>query len=256
MDPARRGNSKLIPVAIIAAALIVGGAVVIAYRGSGEEGPEMPSNSAKKADGVRPVGADDWILGDPDAAIVMVEYSDFECPFCRQFHQTLHRIIDEHGKQSEVAWVFRHFPIAQLHKKAATEALAAECAGLLGGNDAFWKYADLIFASGKGNDTLDLSILPSFAESIGLNRAQFDTCMSTKSLMSEVEADFENAVLSGGAGTPFTVLIVDGKHYPIAGAQQYPAMKAVIQSILTHRGASAITSPTDTLPEDVSPSLP
>lgn len=247
----------MMPVAIIIGALIIGAAIYIAYVANKDANAvAKPSAAGKKVENMQPVAADDWILGSPNAAIVIVEYSDFECPYCRQFHQTLHRLVDEHGKSEEVAWVFRHFPIAQLHKKAATEALAAECAGSIGGNEAFWKYADLLFSSGKGNDTLDLSILPTLAQAVGIDQTKFGNCMEGKYLMSRVEAEFKDAVAAGGSGTPYSILVVDGKRYPISGAQPYPAMKAIIQSILVHRGATEITAPSDTTPDKTSPTLP
>lgn len=95
---------------------------------------------------LRPVSADDHILGNPSAKIVIVEYSDLDCPFCKSFHNTMHQIIKEDG---DVAWVYRHYPIPQLHPNAPKKAEETECAYDQKGNEGFWKYADKIFELAK-----------------------------------------------------------------------------------------------------------
>src|SRR6185436_7093141 len=82
---------------------------------------------------MEPVTEKDHILGNPNAEVIMVEYSDLECPFCKEFHSTLRRVMNEYGKDGKVAWVYRHFPIDSLHPKARKEAEATECAAELGG---------------------------------------------------------------------------------------------------------------------------
>lgn len=92
---------------------------------------------------IRPVTSDDHIVGNINAKIVIVEYSDLDCPFCKSFHNTMHRVVKE--SNGDVAWVYRHYPITQLHPNAYQKAEATECAWEQGGNTAFWKYADKVF---------------------------------------------------------------------------------------------------------------
>ena len=106
---------------------------------------------------MRPVSADEHILGNADARIVIVEYSDLECPFCKVFHNTMHEVVKT--RAGEVAWVYRHYPIPQLHPKAFHEAEATECAWEQGGNEAFWKYTDKIFEITPSNNGLEESQL-------------------------------------------------------------------------------------------------
>jgi protein-disulfide isomerase len=94
---------------------------------------------------MRPVSADDHILGDINSEIIIVEYSDLDCPFCKVFHSTMHQVIEK--SQGKVAWVYRHYPIPQLHPNAPKKAEEAECAWEMGGNDGFWKYADKVFST-------------------------------------------------------------------------------------------------------------
>lgn len=95
---------------------------------------------------INPVDEDDHIRGDLDAEIVLVEYSDFLCPFCGQFHDTMKQIVDTY-EADQVAWVYRQFPIPQLHPEAPRYSQASECIADIEGNEAFWDYADEVFAS-------------------------------------------------------------------------------------------------------------
>src|SRR3990172_9010082 len=109
-----------------------------------------------RAAALRPVSKGrDHIRGDPAAPVTLVEYSDFECPFCKRFHGTVKKLVDESG--GRVRWVFRHFPLDDLHPvKARKEAVASECAAELGGNDAFWKFADRFFELTPSNNRTDI----------------------------------------------------------------------------------------------------
>jgi protein-disulfide isomerase len=101
---------------------------------------------------VAPVSPDDHIVGNINAKIIIVEYSDLECPFCKVFHNTMHQVVE--ANNGDVAWVYRHFPIPQLHPKAFRQAEATECAWEQGGNEAFWKYTDRIFEITPSNNGL------------------------------------------------------------------------------------------------------
>lgn len=102
------------------------------------------SNTPLEEIKIRPVTEGDHIVGDINTAkIIIVEYSDFDCPFCKVFHSTMHRVVKD--SNGEVAWVYRHYPIPQLHPDAFKKAEATECAWEQGGNEAFWKYADRLF---------------------------------------------------------------------------------------------------------------
>lgn len=256
MEPDQPRRSLAIPVAIVIGALILGFAVYLTQRGDPDLITEPVPSTERTAKNVRPVGPTDWIRGNPNAPIIIVEYSDFECPFCKQYHQTLRRIVEEFGKDGKVAWVFRHFPISELHQKAPAEALAAQCAGVLGGNDVFWSFADRIFETTNGNDTLDLALLPQFAEELGINRSEFEACQAGGLHMASVEADFQNAIESGGTGTPYSIIIANNTPYPISGAQPYPAILAVINALLQQITITDLTPPSRANTATTVPQLP
>src|SRR3954470_7053514 len=146
-------NKHLIPLAIIAAGVLIAGAIY--FGGSRTAGVASTGNqgvdTASDAN-VAPVTDKDFIRGDKNADLVIVEYSDYECPFCKAFHTTMQDIMKEYS--GKVAWVYRQFPIASLHSRAPKESEAAFCVAEQGGNTAFWSFSDKIFAATNSNNTL------------------------------------------------------------------------------------------------------
>lgn len=89
------------------------------------------------------VSNSDHVRGSRDARLVMIEYSDYECPYCATFHKTAQSIVNDY--KGDVAWAFRHFPLDNIHKNARTYAIAAECAARAGNNDTFWEITDAVY---------------------------------------------------------------------------------------------------------------
>jgi protein-disulfide isomerase len=184
---------------------------------------------------MRPITADDHILGNPSAELIIVEYSDTECPFCKQFHTTLQRVMTEYGKNGKVAWVYRHFPIDSLHAKARKEAEATECANELGGTGKFWEYLNTIYEITNSNDSLDPAELPKIAKKIGLDVTAFNKCLSSGKYADKVEADYQDAIKAGGRGTPNSIIVSkDGTKTVIQGAQPYDNLKKIIDALLSN----------------------
>ena len=199
-----------IPVAIVVAGALI--AVSVIYTNAPKRPTAAsPTNTASLVQAL-PIDETDHILGNPSAPIVIVEYSDTECPFCKNFHSTMHRIIDKYGKESKVAWVYRHLPIVDLHPKAWAEAIATECAAVVGnGTAAFWKYTDKVYEITPSNNKLDPSQLNTIAKDMGLDMTKFQACVSTKQTDAKVKRDYENgaAINQGRPGTPTNVLMLD-----------------------------------------------
>mgnify|MGYP003888295195 CR=1 FL=1 len=211
----QQSNKLALPIAI----LIAGGLIafsVFATRNKTEV-PNLQQNEGSEIGVVdlRTIDSTDHILGSPNAPIIFVEYSDTECPFCKLFHETMNKLTDTYGKDGSVAWVYRNFPIVQLHAKAPKEAEALECAAELGGNTAFWKYTNRIYSVTPANDGLDPSELPKIAEFVGLDKTAFTTCLSSGRYTSKVASSVEEAVKAGARGTPYSVIVLKNK----AGAE-------------------------------------
>jgi protein-disulfide isomerase len=237
-------NDLSIPVAIIIAGVIIGTSIVVsskinqknlplAVNTAGQQPAPQPSDNLEA---VKKVSKQDHIRGNPNAPITIVEYSDTECPFCKQFHQTMKQIIAEYGNSGKVAWVYRNFPLDQLHPKARKEAEALECANELGGNDKFWEYTDRLYEITPANNGLEESELPKIAQYVGLDVQKFNSCLSSGKYAKKVEDDVKNATETGGNGTPWSIVITkDGKKYPLSGAQPYASVKQMIEGILNQK---------------------
>jgi protein-disulfide isomerase len=189
--------------------------------------PAAPQAAAKKPE----VSNDDWYKGGKNAKVVMVEYSDLECPFCKSFHPTMQQIVKEYG--DKVKWVYRHYPL-DFHANAQKEAEATECAGKLGGNDAFWKYTDTLFDRTSSNGTgFALDKLVPLAKELGLNEASFKQCLDSGEMAQKVKDQMAKGAEEGVTGTPGTI-IIDGKGNTqvVPGALPFDKVKPMIDSAL------------------------
>ena len=234
-QPPKQQNNLSIPVAIIIAGVLIAGAV---YLGTSKGAPttavnnQQPQQAPQQTgdlDQMAAISAGDHVRGNPDAPVKIVEYSDTECPFCKRFHGTMQEVMNEYGKGGKVAWVYRHFPLDQLHSKARKEAVALECANEQGGNDKFWSYADRLYEITPAINGLDPAELPKIAQFVGLDTAKFNTCLASTKYDKHIEDEVQNAQATGGNGTPWSIVVgKDGKKYPLSGAQPLSAVKQLI----------------------------
>jgi len=187
--------------------------------------------SDEQAKAVEKVSDKDRVRGSRDAQVFIIEYSDLECPFCKQFHPTVQQIVDEY--KGNVAWVYRHFPLDSLHPKADKEAEAAECAFEQGGEAGFWKFIDKIFEVATSNNTLDLAKLPTYAGQVGLNQTKFKTCLDSGKYKDEVERQYQSGATAGVNGTPGSFVInKKGEIWLVGGAVQFESLKSTIEEAL------------------------
>lgn len=221
------------PVAIVAAGALIAAALYFAG-GTGSAGQTATGNNGGATEPTTPISgvqADDHIVGDVDAKVVIVEYSDTECPFCKSHHGTLKTITEKYAS-SDVAWVYRNFPIPQLHSKAQKQAEALECAAELGGNDGFWKYTNRLYEITPSNNGLDMNELPKIAEYAGLNVAAFTQCLDSGDMAARVKADYDEVIAAGGRGTPHNILLVGDEQYPLEGGQSVEGLSQIIDQLL------------------------
>jgi protein-disulfide isomerase len=222
-----KNQSLSIPVAIIVAGALI--AFGIYMSGKGTAVPAVATAPAKQVVDIAPVSAADHVLGDRKAPIMIVEYSDIECPFCKQFHNTLKTIVSDY--KGKVAWAFRHFPV---HQNSVKEGEAVECAAEVGGNDAFWKYTDAIFAETKSNNGIELSRLPGIAAEVGLDVTKFNACLASGKFTAKIQKDQADVIKAGAQGTPYSVIFTaNGEKIPLTqGALPYADMKRIIDTIV------------------------
>lgn len=207
-----------------------------------EKGTVKGTGTGQPANPYTPVKADslnipkltesDHVKGDKNTPLIWIEYSDLECPFCKKIHPDLQKMLDEY--KGKVSWVYRHFPLDQIHPKADKEAEAAECAAELGGNDGFWKMVDKIYEVTPSNNGLNLDDLPKLAGQIGLDQSKFKSCLDSGKYAKHVEEDFQGGSKAGVNGTPGNFLLdKKGNAWIIPGAVPHTTIKQIIDKALT-----------------------
>lgn len=164
----------------------------------------------------------DRVRGNKKAPITIVEYSDFQCPYCSRHHETMKQVMQAYPDQ--VRWVYKHFPLESMHPYAKKAAEAAECAGDQG---KFWEYTDELFVN-QGSIKPDyLSIL---AENLGLKADKFEDCLSSGKYTKKVENDFSEGKKLGVQGTPGN--FINGRSIP--GAVPFADIEAIIKAELNN----------------------
>ena len=218
-------------ISIIISGVLIAGAIIFVNLH-----PATPSADAAGAAAVaaptklsiRPPQPTDHIIGSPTAPIVLVEYSDFQCPFCSMVYPTIKKIVD--GSNGQIAWIQRELPLTAIHPQAEPAAEAAECIAAQLGNDAYWKYADAIF---NNQTQLSAAYSAQVAAQLGADPTKFATCVSSKQYQNLIDADTNEANSNGGNGTPFTVVVSTktGKMVPLSGALPEAQFTQAINSV-------------------------
>lgn len=164
-------------------------------------------------------------------SVTVVEASDLECPFCKQFHPTMQQLLQNYD--GKVSWGFINLPLPSLHPKAPHEAVAAECAADQG---KFWDYIDEVYAKTPGNNGLDPAQLTTFAQDQKLDMTKFNDCLTNNKTQSRVDSDSALATSYGATGTPFSLVVntATGKVCnTIPGALPYDQVKQIVDTCLS-----------------------
>jgi protein-disulfide isomerase len=229
------------PVAILIGAVIIAGSIL--YVGSGQTAsiagaqntPEPSASPTKIADPSKLFGGEDAVLGNANAKVTIVEFSDFQCPYCRKFfvdtYQQLKKTYIDTGK---VKLIFRHFPLS-FHDAAKPAALATACAKDQG---KFWEMHDTLFAQQQKQEagptvvtktvTFSVSDIKSWAKDIGLDMPKFNSCFDSNKYGAKIDADSAAGQSFGVEGTPS--FFINGKI--LVGAQPFSEFKSLIDAEL------------------------
>lgn len=177
------------------------------------------------------VSNDDHVRGNKNAKVTLVEYTDFECPYCKQFHPTTTKILEEYG--DKVRLVLRNYPLP-FHANAQKAAEAAECVAKLSGNDAYWKFVDLYFERTTSNGNgIALDAMAPMAAEAGANQAAVQKCLDSGEMAERVKTDMEKGSAAGVTGTPGTFIVTeDGVQEIIPGALPFESVKASVDKYL------------------------
>lgn len=214
-----------IPISIIIAGLIIAGAIV--FIKSPQQKVELPKKEEQKVETKTEfiITEKDHIRGNSQALVTIVEYSDFQCPFCQSFHPTVKQVLENYP--DKVRWVYKHFPLDQIHPQARPAAEASECIWEQKGNEGFWQFADLLF---ENQSRLREALYKELAGNLDLNMDQFNNCISSRKYKDKVETDYQEGIKAGVTGTPGN--FVNGE--PVSGAVPYETLKTAVENALAN----------------------
>lgn len=247
-DQKQSNNSKSVQwlaISIIIASLLISGSILYSnYQSKSTEGFNRKTGQDAGNQPLAKAGQvsidDDAVLGDKAAPLTMIEFSDFQCPFCRKlWKESLSQIKKEYIDTGKLKFVYRDFPLSP-HPAAEPAALAAECAKEQG---KFWEMHNKIFQEqdkqGTGTIAFAADDLKKWASQIGLNAAKFNQCLDSAKYKGEVEKDYSDGIAAGVTGTPASFIgkstdsgVIEGTL--VSGAQPFSEFKTVIDQLLSN----------------------
>ncbi len=217
---------------IAATALIIGGLIYIVRSGTTQTGSVVEGAEAG-------VLATDYVKGNKNASVVLVKYSDFECPGCQTFDVFLRDLVARKGQS--FAFVYRHFPLSQIHRNADIAARAAEAAGRQG---KFWEMHDKIFDTQRtwAANAQAATIFAGYAKELGLDEAKFAQDISDKTLRAKINDDYQMGTKAGVVGTP--TFFINGKQ--VVGLKNLNDLEAALDAAIAAAPKATTTLPVAT----------
>ncbi len=237
-----RKNLPLI-IAVLVSILVIGTSWYLVRVKKNEEAKNFEIEETvvptEKLNLMRGLQADDHILGNPNAPVLLFVFSDFGCEYCGDYHETLRSIMRVFGMDGKVAIIFRHMPYVQLHPESPKYAHATECVAEAKGNGGFWTFADGLFKAIDPLKAVSDDELVKMVMSMGIDSSAFISCMSSNKYMERIEEDFKEGVASGAEGTPYTIIDVGGERVEFQGAQAYKSLAITLQTLVRKLEAEA-----------------
>jgi len=224
-------KSNFLGMSILISALVVSGTLIYVFGSGGNSGALAPTvlpteNGDLAVPSDSPEIGDAPMLGNPNALVTIVEYSDYECPFCgRFFEESLAMVKSEYVDTGKVNFVYKDFPLTSIHFQAQKAAEAARCVRDQLDDDGYWKMHDTIF---ERQQLLSIANYKEWARELGANGAEFDGCLDTDKYASAVTDDLNEGAALGVTGTP-TFFINDMR---VVGAVPFEQIAAVIEAEL------------------------
>lgn len=237
VEKSTKTGSKISPSnAIVIAGVLIALAVIVTGRGSIDSkklknGDKLEVKELSETRSLSPVIKTEHVRGDlTKAKVAIVEFSDFQCPYCKAMHPNLLSIMENYG--TDVALVYRHYPLESIHPLARPSAIASECVAELAGNDGFWKFTDGIFNyTGNGNP-LEQANLETIAISSGADLEKFKSCVNSGKYDKVIDSHIDDGNNAGVQGTPdMTVINLETGEAIHAGADPRALMQ-ILSKIL------------------------
>ena len=234
-----KNTTPVLVVLLVIAAFLIGSLLTkVSYLEKGTVSPSALGTTPNQAAAPTPVPGQKVdvgvgtlpLLGNKNAKVTIVEFSDLQCPFCKRFFDdALPQIKKEYIDTGKVRFAFRHFPLTQIHPNAYKAGSAVECANEQG---KFWEYHDNLFKTQDAWASLDnataVSKFKSYAGELGLNASQFNSCLDSDKYKTNIDKDLADGGAAGVNGTPTT--FVNG--LSVVGAQPFSSFKTIIDAEL------------------------
>lgn len=218
--------------AIILGSVLISGSIIFTFKDAKNNNNFVDPDSVYMG---REFKDEEFLSGNKNKKIILVEYSDLECPYCKKFHsETIPKILEKY--KDKIGLAYRHFPLT-IHPKALKESEATLCVRSIGGNTAYANYINKIFENTQGNNSLDYNLLPKFASELNIDITKWNNCMATSTYKEQVQNDLNDGLQVGVQGTPNTfVLIKNGEEYKILtiinGARDEKYVSSIIEQAL------------------------
>lgn len=240
-----KGSKLSFPVTIILIGVIVALGVIV-VRGNLHLPAKKSDTAPIRATNVTltPIESNDHVLGNPNAPVTIIEYSDLGCPFCALFHETMQEVMRVYGEKGQVNWVYRHFANTDAHPLAREAAILGECVKQIHGEVAFWDYVDTVFdiqRDGGPNAILTDDTIDAALEPYGMTADSKALCLTYNNLASKVDSDHADGMKLAekdpeNFGTPYTILISpNGTTVELTEAISYSILSEYIDVLLLDR---------------------
>ncbi|HMP67192.1 MAG TPA: thioredoxin domain-containing protein [Candidatus Paceibacterota bacterium] len=185
---------------------------------------------------IQPISSSDHMIGNPNADLILIEYSDFTCQFCREFHPTMMKLVIENAKNGSFAWVYRNFSadeaIGNKNSLSMKTAIMSECVNEIGGPTKFWNFLSDVYTQTPINFTE--SDVKKIVENSGINMSEFEKCISSGKFNDKIQRNIDDGLAiyeqDGDFGTPYNILITrDGRKLVLPGPQNYSLLDELIK---------------------------
>ncbi|MDO8504101.1 MAG: thioredoxin domain-containing protein [bacterium] len=222
MEQQRRARSRFIKRIILwSSVLIVVGVLIfgIAKFTSAPSSNDLASATTSITDG-------DWVKGNREASVTVIEYSDFQCPACGAYYPVIKQLVEEFG--GNIAFVYRHFPLRQIHQNAELAAYAAEAAGK---QNKFWEMHGMIFENQKewSNERNAKEFFLKYADALDLNKEQFIVDFDSREIKDKINADYQSGLRLNVNATP--TFFLNGEK--LQNPRNYENFKSLIQGAIS-----------------------
>jgi len=230
----QQNTSSAVPLAIIFGFCMIALAVYFSNSGKNKTKPpqDLLAEESYFINQIKTVDEKDYIRGNPNAPILLIEYSDYECPTCVEFHASLKKIMNEFGASGKVAWVYRQFPVSNIFPNSNKLSETALCVGEIGDNNAFWKFTDYIFTNRQADDLTDMTKLEESVKETGVDRDLFESCIRNGRNKKLLEKSSSEALAAGIENLPHTFVVIGDESKSISGAVSYTVVRQIVKDLI------------------------